>query len=787
MVKQNKHTRIARLRERMLVRPELCVERAKIWTESYRETEGQPAVLRRAWAFDALLRRMTVRIDPEELIVGSPTSKTRGGSISPELQCDWILQELDLLSTRSTDPFQPLTQEDRKTLEEVVPYWKTRSLRAHWAERTSSAAKECDDLLIGGGAFCGNNQYPGHAAADFQLLLEQGVEGLVGEIDQRIKQGGTQSQLDELRAMKICLEALAVLAERYSEEARRLAATEEHVQRKMELEEIAAVCAAVPRYPARTFREAIQVSWLLYLCIMLENWGTGNTFLRADQYLYSYYEKDRRENRITEENAIELAALLLIKCNSCCVVYSEKRSHGFAGNNSGCSITVGGVKPDGSCAVNPLSCIFLEAERLVHMGSDDIVVRVAENTPEEFLLLACDVARQVGGKLKFLGDPTTVRNLMLDGMTQAQARDYAIAGCTSPIVGGLNYNIPGGIISLPGILELVITNGVHRMSGKRLGVETGDFTKFQDFDAVWTAFCAQVRHVIPLCHEIKNKDKEVFDLYAPSPFQSALSMPCIQSGTDLISGGTKPFYTFAMSLAGAPNVGDSLANLKRYVFEEKRLTLEQIRSALEADFKGYEEIQALLLRGPKFGNADPYVDELVNQVLSFTSDVVAETAGYHGAQSTVAAAAVTANVGLGMCLGATPDGRNAGKPISEGGISPSQGQNITGMTATMLSVAKLDHTKLRHGEVLNLRMSPTAVEGEDKLRKFAKLIDTYLKLGGFLVQFNIVSTETLRAAQLHPERYRDLVVRVATYAAYFVELGPELQNDIIQRLEFEHC
>lgn len=785
MTKQRE--RIEALRRRMLVQPELCVERARIITQSFQATEGQPAPLRRARAFDALLRQMTVRIEDGELVVGKPTSKTRGGSISPELQCDWILDELDLLSTRSTDPFQPLTEEDRAVLAQVVPYWQSRSLRVRWAERVSEEARACDDLLIGGGAFCGNNQYPGHASPDFRRVLEQGTDGLIREIGGRLAQGCTQAQRDELEAMQICLEALAVLGERYSAEARRLAAEEADPARRAELEEIAAVCAAVPRHPARTFREAVQSVWLTYMCVMLENWGTGNTFLRVDQYLYPYYQADAEAGRLTEEDALELAAMLLINCNSCCVVYSEMRSHGFAGNNSGCSFTVGGVKADGSCAVNPLSRIFLEAERLVRMGSDDLVVRIADNTPEEFLLLACDVARDVGGKLKFLGDPTTIRNLMLDGMTEEQARDYAIAGCTSPLVGGLSYNIPGGIISLPGILELVITNGVHRLTGQKLGVETGEFTAFQSYEEIWDAFCAQVRHVIPLCHAIKNADKEVFAQYFPSPFQSALSAPCVAAGADLISGGTKPFYTFAMSLAGAPNVGDALANLKRYVFEERRLTLAQVKAALDADFAGYEDVQALLLHGPKFGNADPYVDAIVNQVLSFVSDVTAETPGFHGARSTVAAAAVTANIGLGMCLGATPDGRKAGEPISEGGISPAQGTNTSGATATMLSVAGLDHTKLRHGEVLNMRMSPAAVEGEDKLRKFAQLIRTYVKLGGFLVQFNIVSTETLRDAQAHPERHRDLVVRVATYAAYFVELGPELQEDIIRRLEFERC
>lgn len=321
------------------------------------------------------------------------------------------------------------------------------------------------------------------------------------------------------------------------------------------------------------------------------------------------------------------------------------------------------------------------------------------------------------------------------------------------------------------------------MTGLHLGAHTGDCTQFTTFDQLWDAFCAQVRHVIPHCHAIKNADKAAFSAVAPSPFQSALCPVCVEAGTDLIDGGTAPDYFFAMSLAGGPNVGDSLAALKKFVFEEKRVSMARVKAALETNFERDPALHALLLSAPKFGNGDPYVDRLVDRVLSYVSDTVAAIPGFHGAHSTVAAAAVTANVGLGMVLGATPDGRLAGQPISEGGISPAQGRNTSGITGSMRSVAGLDHTKLRHGEVLNLRIDPKAVEGEDKLHKFADLIRAYVDQGGFLVQFNIVSTDTLRDAQLHPERHRDLVVRVATYAAYFIELGPELQEDIIHRLE----
>lgn len=780
------NTRIRKLRKAMLVQPSVCVERAKIITESYKSTEGESAPIRRGKAFARLMEQMTVRIYPDELIVGRPTSKVRGGSISPELQCDWMLNELDILSTRDTDPFEPLGDYERQVLQEVVPYWQDKSLRCLWGQTVEPEAKPYDDLIIGGGAFSGNNQFPGHSAPDYGQLLKYGTEGLIARIRARLEQPCTPAQHDELQGMILCLEAFGRLGDRYADEAVRLAQEETDPLRRQELLDIAAVCRNVPRSGAKTYREAVQSLWFGYMCVMLENWGTGNTFLRVDQYLYPYYQASR-ETGMTMEESYELTAMLLINCNSDCVVYSEMRSHGFAGNNSGCSFTVGGVHPDGSCAVNDLSYLVLEAERAVNMGSDDVVVRIGENTPDEFILFACDVAVDVGGKLKFLGDWTTVANLERDGMTREQANDYAIVGCTSPAVGGLSYNIPGGIISLPGILELALNNGIHRITGLQLGLPTGNAAEFTSYDQLWEAFKAQVRHVIPRCHQIKNADKAVISKYMPSPFQSAMLPVCIDTATDVIDGGTKPFYSFAMSLAGAPNVGDSLAAIKKYVFEDGIVTLGEICDALAANFEGYEDLQKLLLRAPKFGNNDPYVDTIVNDTLSFVSDVVAETPGFNGADSTVAAAAVTANVGLGMVLGATPDGRKAGQPISEGGISPSQGCNTSGATATMLSIAGLDHSKLRHGEVLNMRIDPKAVEGEDKLKKFKSLILSYLRAGGFLVQFNIVSTETLKDAQLHPENHRDLVVRVATYAAYFVELGAELQNDIIRRMEFSEC
>lgn len=780
------YERIERMRRSKIVQPSICVERIKYMTESYRATEGEPEVIRRAKAFLHELEHISVIIYPDDLIVGQPSSKVRGGSISPEVRCDWILAEMDTVSERDIDPYVPLTEEEKNVLRDVVPYWEEHSVYTKWKASCPAEAQRYDGVIFGGGAFCGNNQHYGHISVDYAMLLRLGAEGILDKVNARLAETapGTEEH-DELTAMGITLRALMVIGERYAEKAEELAKAEKDPDRRQELEQIAAVCRRVPRHPARSFHEALQSTWFAFLGAMIENWGTGNTLLRADQYLYPYYEQDIRSGALTDEQATMLVCSFYVDLNFGCVVYSEQSSHGFAGANSGTSVTLGGVKPDGTTAVNGLTYVFLKAEELVSLSAEDLVIRINDNSSAEYLTAAVRLARALGGKLKFVGDATTIANLEYDGVPTELARDFAIAGCTSPEVGGTAHNVPGGIISAAGILELALNNGVQRLTGLKLGLETGDASQFNSFEEVWDAFEAQVRHVIPFCHAIKNADKAAFAAYRPSPFESALSEKCIQRGQDITRGGTAPFQWFAMSVAGLPNVGNSLAAIKKWVFEEKKVTMQEVLDALAVNFEGHEDLLFLMRRAPKWGNDDPYVDELVNRAVQLFSEVVEETPGYAGAKSTIAAAAVTANVGLGMCLGATPEGRLAGESLADGGISPTCGTNDSGITATMMSIAHLPHQCLRHGEVLNIRLDPDAVNTDAKLEKFASLIRSYIKAGGFLVQFNIVGTGTLKDAMIHPENHRDLVVRVATYAAYFIELGSDLQNDIIRRMEFE--
>ncbi|MCL6477317.1 MAG: formate C-acetyltransferase/glycerol dehydratase family glycyl radical enzyme [Peptococcaceae bacterium] len=783
-------SRVSMLRERMLTTPEICIERGYLMTESYKETEGYPEVIRRAKALEKILKEMTIFIEDGELIVGRGSSKRRAGILSPELNWEWYLEEMDLFSTREWDRFAPLTEEEKAKMREFLPYWKGKALKDRWVARVPESAQRLNNLVQFGGAFCGNNQYYGHVGVDYERVLTKGLNGIKKDVDEALGKLNLADvkDLDRyhfLKAVNITLEAAAVFAERYAELAAGLAKQETDRQRKAELETIAGICSRVPANPARSFYEALQSIWFTYLVLMIESPGTGIGFLRPDQYLYPFYKKDLEEGRITKEEALELIALFYIKTNGLVIPYPAQVAKIFAGFTLGANFTLGGLTKDGKDAVNELSYLFLEAEKVVGLNSEDIIIRIHKKTPDAFVMKACEVAKLLRGKLKFVSDETIIQQLLQDGKPVECARIYGITGCNSPTVPGHSLDIPGGMCNLPLMLELALNNGVSRMTGEQIGSQTGDPRKFKSYDEVWEAYKKQVEALLPVCLLFKNADKQIFAEYAQSPFQSALYHGCIEKGVDVINGGTAPYISHAMSLSGAPNVGDSLAAIKKVVFEDKKITMDRLIDALDKNFAGEEEVLHLLKGAPKFGNDDDYVDSIVNEVLVHGSNVAARVKGFAGAVSNVAAATITANIPMGYVVGALPDGRKAGEPIAEGGISPCQGRNVSGPTATMMSVAKLDHLKLTNGSVLNMRFSPDALKDEAKMRKFASLIRTYLETGGFFVQFNIVSTDMLRDAQRYPEKYRDLLVRVSTYSAYFVELSPELQNDIIARMEFQ--
>lgn len=786
------YARIRRLRQALIKRPTICMERCELLTQVYRKTEGEPEIRRRAKALRRVMEQMTIFIQSDELIVGRSTSKVRGALPTPELNASWYLDELDRFSQRDVDKLEPLTTEDRQKLTDAVLYWREQSVAFRLDKTLTSAMRELPGTVIGGPAYSINNQYHGHLAPDYEEFLRKGARGILAEINEKkaVLQEGSLEDLHKrefYEAAAMGLESVMLLAERYAQLALQMAEAETDTHRRKELEKIATICRRVPAEPAYSFWEAIQSITFLYFAIMIESPGPGTGFSRIDQYLYPYYKADREAGILSEEEAYLLIGMLYLKCSETVFPYNEATASAFAGFATDSNIMLGGVDAQGADAVNELSYLCLEAELAVALNAEDIVIRVTSQTSDAFLQRACQIAKAMNGKLKFVGDQIIIRQLLHDGHTVEEARDYAITGCNSPTIPGRSLDCPGGVINVALLLELALYNGYSSVLEKQIGAATGDAVKFISYEQLWEAFCAQVRHFIPLCHGLTNLDKELMAYYMPAPFLSTLYPCCLEKGEDIIRGGTAPELSYAMSYAGVINVGDALAAVKSLVYEQEKITMARMLQALQHNFEGYEDVLYLIGKVPKFGNGEPYVDRIVDQIFTMLGEEVEKIPGFAGATSTAAASCITTSVPLGTIVGALPDGRKRHLPLAEGGISPYQGRNVSGPTATLRSVSGLNHMALRNGSVLNMRFDPQALATEENLQKFSKMLRTYFDNGGFLVQFNIVSTETLRDAQCHPECYQDLLVRVATYAAKFVELSPTLQDDIINRTAFYGC
>jgi pyruvate formate-lyase/glycerol dehydratase family glycyl radical enzyme len=782
--------RVGELREKQRI-PELCIERAGLLTESYKATEGETAVIRQAKALEKVLKGITISIADDELIVGRATSKPVAGILTPEVQWQWYEEELNNISKRKAEILQPLSESEMIKLKEITSYWRGKSLFDKWYARLPEKLRDKHQWYLWGPVISGSPFHLAHNCPGIDKVINRGTNGITDQIKSRLEKLDIANLKDYdeytfLTAANIALQAVSVFGKRHAVQAKLLAENEPDSRRKAELLRIAETCNWVPANPARSFYEAMQSLWFVYIALMLEGWGPGIGFGRLDQYLYPFYKKDIEEGRITRENARELIGLFYIKLNELVMPFSSNASGGSTGSGqlplSG--ITLGGVTPQGKDAINELSYLFLEAEEDV-MLQEDLTVRVNSKTPEAFLMKACEVAKLARGKIKFTSDETVIQQLISDGKPIEYARDYGITGCFIHTVPGRSLDTGGDFINLPIMLELALNNGVSRIANEQLGPKTGDPRNFKTYDEVLNAYKKQVEAMVRARVISSNISRQCFAEFLPTPFQSALYDGCIEKGMDITKGGTFPYLTQGWWVCGIPNVGDSLAVIKRLVFEERVITMDMLITALDNNFCGKDEILKEINSVPKFGNDDDYVDSITNDVLIHLRNELDKYRGYGGIKFTIAAGCVASYTTFGKITGALPDGRKAGEPLSEGGISPYQGRDVNGPTSTMRSVAKLDLTKASGGAVLNMRFNPDGLNDQSKMKKFVSLLRIFCQTGGDLVQFNIVSSEMLRDAQKHPEKYKDLLVRVATYSAYFVELPQELQNDIIARTEFQ--
>ena len=781
--------RVKRLRERSTeVMPTISAERAKIITEFYKENLGKyPPPILRALAFKELCEKKEIYIGEDELIVGERGPGPKLVPTYPELTCHSV-EDLETLSTREKTRYLVSEEVFRIYEEEIIPFWRGRSLRDKMFSLLPQEWKDAYEA----GIFTEfmEQRAPGHTAGDGKLFR-------MGLLDFKEKIAAALSRLDlerdpkayekrvELIAMDIAADAMIAYARRHAQAARALAERASDPKRKRELLKIAEVCEWVPAHAPRNFWEALQGYWFYHLGVITElnGWDAFNPG-HLDQHLFPFYRQDIESGALTPEEAKELLSCFWIKFNNqpappkVGVTAAESGTY-----NDFVNINLGGLTPDGKDGSNELSYLILEVADELHLLQPQVNLQVSRVTPDRLLEAACRVIRKGYGYPPMFNADMVVEELLRQGKRIEDAREGGTSGCVETGAFGKEAYILSGYFNLPKVLEITLNNGWDPRTKKRIGLETGDPRDFGSFDELFSAWERQLRHFI----DIKIRGNAIVQgLYAaemPAPFLSILIDDCIEKGKDYNAGGARYNTTYIQGV-GIGTLTDSLSAIKHHVFEERTFTMGELLEALSSNFEGREPLrQVLLNKTPRYGNDDDRADELMRRAFDAFFQAVEGRPAPRGGVYHINMLPTTVHIYFGQVTGATPDGRPAGRPLSEG-ISPVQGADRAGPTAVIKSVAKMDHAKTG-GTLLNMKFSPQVLEGEEGIKKFARLIRTYFALGGHHVQFNVVSAEVLREAQQKPEEYRGLLVRVAGYTDYFCDLSRALQEEIISRTEHE--
>ena len=796
ILKAGAQARLHALRETMLRTPySVCIQKARLITEYMRSPEGQvgPMILRRAGALEYILDNAEVVIHPQELIVGSPASRRIAAMLHPDLSGLLLWPELEGLRTRETNPLQ-ITDEEIELLEkDIFPFWSDKSVAAY-AGKFCCPEKPMEMLMQIGYYIL--TQFAGisHITPNYEKVLKKGFLGIAEDAGEQIESieqiessaGMTPELMRQLHfheAVRKTSLAAARFGERYRTDALKLAEESDDPTRRDELLEIAGALERVPARPARTFREAAQSIWLAHVIVHQENFQHGISFGRLDRILWPYYAADVEAGRLDYGDAVELIGCMLVKSSELLPLFNAIGTKFFSGLSSAQGITLGGTDKDGADATNELSHAFLDAYDFVRLRQPNLHARVHAGTPEEFLIKIAGVIKKGGGMPGLFGDAAIVPGLSLQGDNGADAWDYSIVGCVEPNVQGKTFSACGAaFVSLGIALEMALNNGRSRFNDLDVGPKTGDASQFTSIDEVVDALREQVAFLVRNA-AAGNSSIELahMDIY-PTPLLSALVDGCVESGKDVTLGGAL-YNCTGMQGVGLADVADSLAAIDALVFKAKSVTMAELLKALDDDFVGHERLlRQIKNKAPKYGNEEEAADEIARRVAEMFSDEVLQYRNPRGGGYVPGFWTMTTHNGFGSYLGALPNGRKAGASLAEG-ITPTAGSDKRGPTAVMRSVVSLDTERIGNGCTLNQKFSPSALAGEKGSRDLASLIRTYFDLGGMQVQFNVVDRETLVAAKNHPEKYPGLLVRVSGYSAYFADLTPEMQDEIIARSE----
>ena len=777
--------RVNRLKERVLgTRPEMDLENARLLTEGFIESEGQPLVIQKAHAFRKQCREKTVTIWPDELIVGCSGSKTRAGILCADACWSVLNDELDTIGTRRYDPFY-LTDEDRKLFEEVIrPFWKGRSNYEAWQTQIPDEVRALRDagvVYIDRKAVRGF----GETTAGYETVVTEGINGIMDRVRATMKEvdvaaPGGLDKMNYLKALLISAEGIVTLAERYALEAERQAAEATDSVRKRELKEIAEICRHVPANPARTFREAIQSFYIYQICLFMEQNAASYNPGRMDQYLWPFYKTDLEAGRITEEKAQELLDCLWVKFSEPCLFQDKITAEFAAGYPMFQNVCVGGVDLDGRDAVNDLSYMILQATMDVRLYQPSLSVRynMAKN-PNAFLRKCVDLIALGTGFPAFHNDEEGIKMMMNKGVPLQEALDWNPCGCVETNLSGrLRAYTALADINLGSMVEFAMLDGKSRKFGRVVSTQTGDPTTFKTFDDFMNAVKEQiayaVRAVVIGSHLIDDICME-----RPVPALSLSFKECIENARDYAWGGAKYNTGNGIISIGVADLINSVAAVKHAVYDTKALTMAELLDALDNNFQDREHVWRVCCDAPKYGNDIPEVDDLAAELFTFIADEIEK---YHSkfGKMTPGILPVSGNTPFGLEVGALPSGREAWKPLADG-VSPNGGTDFNGPSAVLKSVSKLQHARFVQGTLLNMKVEPTLLSTESGIRNMMGLLKSMCSLGVFHVQFNVIDQKKLLEAQKHPEEYKGLLVRVAGYTAYFTELGKDVQDEIIGR------
>ena len=766
--------------------PHIYIERAKLITDAYKMYEGTVSVPEmRALAFKHFMENRSLCINDHELIVGEKGDSPQAAPTFPELCCH-TLEDMNVMDSRDIIFFK-VNDNDRKIQEEeIIPYWEKRSLRNKMLNNLGEEWKKC----YGAGIFTEfmEQRGPGHTVGG-DVFYRKGFLDLKAEAQAHldaldfINDKDALRKKQELEAMKICCDAIIIYANRYAKYAKELAEKESDPVRKAELLQIAENCSVVPAHAPQTYYQALQMYWFVHIGVTTElnPWDAFSPG-RLDQHLYPFYKNDTASGVLDDAKALELLECLWVKFNNqpappkVGITLKESSTYTDFAN-----INTGGIAPDGSDGVNEVSYLILDCMDEMRLLQPSSNVQISRKTPQKFLKRACEISRKGWGQPAFYNTEAIVQELLNAGKSLEDARKGGTSGCVETGAFGNEAYILTGYLNLPKIVELTLYNGYDKVSNQQLGPKTGDAREFKTYGEFFEAYKKQVEYFVNIKIEGNNIIEKIYAEYMPVPFLSLVTNGCIASGKDYNGGGAK-YNTNYIQGVGIGTITDSLAAIKYNVFDNKKFSIEELQKALDANFEGYEDIHHLVTsKTPKYGNDDDYADDIMRSVFDLYRGMVVGRPNIKGGKYGINMLPTTCHVYFGEVMMASPNGRKAHLPVSEG-ISPDKGADVHGPTAVIKSCSKMDHLATG-GTLLNQKFTPSVVEGDLGLEHMANLVRAYFNMDGHHIQFNVIDREVLLDAQKHPENYKDLIVRVAGYSDHFHNLSKALQDEIIGRTE----